>query len=161
MEKSNFPSTIPVRVGRSVCLPPSETLVWMRGPSGSTVQPPPAAVLNCPSVRHHFLWPGDLPLTCPGPRPGLQLVLLESGCVPVVVNETVDAKNSTEPWLRHGGFTCHCDAIGLFTSWAKGIIYHSPNSRYATKLHHHRKLWLHICSFFFFFNPFIFCDVSN
>lgn len=84
---------------RGVCLPLSEASVWICGPSGSNVQHPPsaiAAVLNCLSVRHGFLWPGDLPPTCPAHLPGLQLVVLKSGCVPVIVNETVDAKNRTD-----------------------------------------------------------------
>lgn len=57
----------------------------MRGPSGS-------------SVQHH-------PPTCPVRLPGLQLVILESGCVPVIVNEAVDAKKKhrsvTPAWWVH------------------------------------------------------------
>lgn len=74
-------------------------------------------------VYRPLLWPGDLPLTFPQHLAGLQLVILESGCAPVGVNETVDAKNSSELRLRRARFTCHCCSDGLFMRWGKFITY--------------------------------------
>lgn len=92
------------------------------------------AVSNCLSVRHAFLWPGGIshwPVLCV--YLDTSWSLWSSGCVPVTVNEAVDAKNSTEPWLPQGGFTCHSYAVGWFMCWVYLIQCHSPTSRYTTK----------------------------
>lgn len=83
-----------------------------------------------------LLWPGDLPLTCPQHLAGLQLVLLVSLCAPVGVNETVDAKNSSELWLRRVRFTCHCSSDGLFVRRGKFITYTKFPSRSKQSIHY-------------------------
>lgn len=117
-----------------VCLPPerglglylwSLKLLWATPPSHcggfelSLVYRPP-------------LWPGVLLLTFPQHLAGLQLVILVSGSTPVGVNEMVDAKNSSELWLRRARFTCHCCSDGLLMRRGKFITYtkspHSPSS---------------------------------
>lgn len=114
---------------RGVCLPPERGLglyLWSLKLHWAT--PPPLPPSHCggfelSQVYRPLLWPGDLPLTFPQHLAGLQLVILESGCAPVGVNETVDAKNSSELRLRRARFTCHCCSDGLFMRWGKFITY--------------------------------------
>lgn len=126
----------PVRVG-TWCVSSS----WVRPWSVPAVSKAPlsdAPLSHCGSfelsqVYCPLLWPGDPPLTCPQHLAGLQLLILVSGCAPVGVNETLDAKNSSELWLRRARFTCHCCSDGLFMRRGKFSTYtksrRGPSSR--------------------------------
>lgn len=98
MEKSTS-SPIPVGLEPSVCvcvcLPLSEASVRIQRSLKLQPAPPLQRFLKLsPSPPSLSLTPGGPSATCAVRLPGLQLVVWESGSVPVRVNETVAAKNS-------------------------------------------------------------------
>lgn len=98
-KRQRWRSPPPLGLERGVCPLPERDLsryAWSLKLHWPTAPSAIAVVLNCLNTCHPLLWPEDPTLPCPVHLPGLQLAILVPGCAPVRVNETADAKNSTE-----------------------------------------------------------------